>query len=92
MDLDTEIKAQIQAALDTGDLDQIKEILNTLESVECPEMVKVEFTRTQYRDLEFVRQTLKQPDIAAVLQLMVTNFMPSYKKAQRAAHRAHAPG
>jgi hypothetical protein len=48
MELDTEVKGQIQAALDAGDIDQIRDILVTLESVEHPEMVKVEFNRTQF--------------------------------------------
>jgi hypothetical protein len=92
MDLDGEIKAQIQAALDAGDIDQIREILTTLDSVECPEMVKVEFTRTQFKELEFLRQNLKQPNIPTILRLMVDGFMPNYKKAQRAAHKISVPG
>jgi len=92
MELDAEVKAQIRAALDADDLDQIREIVATLESVEHPEMVRVEFTRTQYNDLEFARKNLKQPSIDAVLRLMVDGFMPSYKKAQRAAHKAQVPG
>ena len=89
-ELDEEVKAQVRAALDEGDIDQIHSILDALEEAEHPEMVKVEFTRSQYRDLEMVRQNLKQPNIAAVLRMMVDGFMPGYKKAQHAARKAQA--
>ena len=89
-ELDEEVKAQVRAALDEGDIDQIHSILDALEEAEHPEMVKVEFTRSQYADLEFARKNLGQQDIAAVLRIMVDGFMPDYKKAQRTARKAQA--
>jgi N-methylhydantoinase A/oxoprolinase/acetone carboxylase beta subunit len=52
-ELDEEVKAQVRAALDEGDIDQIHSILDALEEAEHPEMVKVEFTRSQYADLDY---------------------------------------
>lgn len=89
-ELDEEVKNQVKAALDRGDIDQIHSILDTLEEIDHPELVKVEFTRTQLKDLEFVRQNLKQPNIATVLRLMVDGFMPGYKKAHSEANKARA--
>ena len=89
-ELDEEVKSQVKAALDRGDIDQIHSILDTLEEIDHPELVKVEFTRTQLKDLEFVRQNLKQPNIATVLRLMVDGFMPGYKKAHHEANKARA--
>ena len=89
-ELDEEVKNQVKAALDRGDIDQIHSILDTLEEIDHPELVKVEFTRTQLKDLEFVRQNLKQPNIATVLRLMVDGFMPGYKKAHHEANKARA--
>jgi len=89
-DFDPEIRDMLRQAVEASDLEKIKEILDALEMADHPELVKVEFTRSQYRDLEFARQNLKQPDIAAVLRMMVDNFMPSYKKAQKAARKAQA--
>lgn len=88
--MDEEVKSQVKAALDRGDIDQIHSILDTLEEIDHPELVKVEFTRTQLKDLEFVRQNLKQPNIATVLRLMVDGFMPGYKKAHHEANKARA--
>ena len=89
-ELDEDVKDQVKAALDRGDIDQIHSILDTLEEIDHPELVKVEFTRTQLKDLEFVRQNLKQPNIATVLRLMVDGFMPGYKKAHQEANKARA--
>ena len=89
-ELDEEVKSQVKAALDRGDIDQIHSILDTLEEIDHPELVKVEFTRTQLKDLEFVRQNLKQPNIATVLRLMVDGFMPGYKKTHHEANKARA--
>lgn len=89
-ELNEEVKSQVKAALDRGDIDQIHSILDTLEEIDHPELVKVEFTRTQLKDLEFVRQNLKQPNIATVLRLMVDGFMPGYKKAYQEANKARA--
>ena len=89
-ELDEEVKSQVKAALERGDIDQIHSILDTLEEIDHPELVKVEFTRTQLKDLEFVRQNLKQPNIATVLRLMVDGFMPGYKKAHHEANKARA--
>lgn len=89
-ELDEEVKSQVKAALDRGDIDQIHSILDTLEEIDHPELVKVEFTRTQLKDLEFVRQNLKQPNIATVLRLMVDGFIPGYKKAHHEANKARA--
>jgi RNA-binding protein YhbY len=89
-ELDEEVKSQVKAALDRGDIDQIHSILDALEELDHPELVKVEFTRTQLKDLEFVRQNLKQPNIATVLRLMVDGFMPGYKKAHHEANKARA--
>lgn len=89
-ELDEDVKDQVKAALDRGDIDQIHSILDTLEEIDHPELVKVEFTRTQLKDLEFVRQNLKQPNIATVLRLMVDGFMPGYKKAHHEANKARA--
>ena len=91
-ELDEEVKAQVRAALDNSDLDQIHSILDALEEAEHPEMVKVEFTRTQYADLEFARKNLGQQDIAAVLRIMVDGFMPNYKKSVRETAKAKARG
>ena len=89
-ELDEEVKSQVKASLDRGDIDQIHSILDALEEIDHPELVKVEFTRTQLKDLEFVRQNLKQPNIATVLRLMVDGFIPGYKKAHQEANKARA--
>ena len=89
-DFDPEIKDMLLQAVEASDLEKIKEILDALEMAEHPEMVKVEFTRSQYADLEFARKNLGQQDIAAVLRIMVDGFMPGYKKAQRTARKAQA--
>lgn len=89
-DFDPEIKDILRQAVEASDLEKIKEILDALEMAEHPEMVKVEFTRSQYADLEFARKNLGQQDIAAVLRIMVDGFMPGYKKAQRTARKAQA--
>jgi antitoxin component HigA of HigAB toxin-antitoxin module len=88
MDLDSEIKGQIRAALDAGDIDQIREILATLESVECPEMLHVELTRTQLKELEFVRQSMNMPDHATVIR----SFVPKYKKTLKEQNLAAVLG
>lgn len=92
MELDAEIREQLKAAADSSDLEKIHDILDALESADHPEIVKVEFTRTQMKDLEYVRQKIGQPNIPTVLRLMVDGFVPGFKKAQKAAHRAQAPG
>lgn len=89
-ELDEEVKEQVKAALDHGDIQQIHDILDALEAADNPNIIKVEFTQTQMRDLEMVRKNLNQPNIETVLRLMVDNFMPGYKKAQRAARKAQA--
>jgi hypothetical protein len=92
MDLDSEIKGQIRAALDAGDIDQIREILATLESVECPEMLHVELTRTQLKELEFVRQSMNMPDHATVIRTMLSSFVPKYKKTLKEQNLAAVLG
>lgn len=92
MDLDSEIKAQIQACLDAGDLQQIRDILDTLESSENPNIVKAEFTISQMKDLEYVRQTIRQPNIPAVLRMMVDGFVPAFRKGQMEARKAKVLG
>ena len=92
MELDEEVKSQVLACIDRGDIQQIHDILDALESADNPNIVKVEFTQSQMRDLEVVRKNLNQPTIASILRLMVDNFMPGYKKAQKAAHHAQTPG
>jgi hypothetical protein len=91
-DFDPEIKDILRQAVEASDLEKIKEILDALEMAEHPEMVKVEFTRTQYADLEFARKNLGQQDIAAVLRIMVDGFMPNYKKSVRETAKAKARG
>lgn len=87
-DLDSEVKEQIKAALERDDLDGIREVLDALESAENPNIVKVEFTISEMRFLERVRQDVQQPDIAQVLRLIIANFKPGYQKARDKARQA----
>lgn len=85
-ELSPEIKTELHRAIEKGDLASLRALrdtINAIDGIEGPEVVRVEFTRTQLRDLEWVRQNLKQPDIAAVLRMMVDAFMPGYKAAQK---------
>ncbi len=86
-DLDSEVKEQIKAALERDDLEGIREVLDALESAENPNIVKVEFTISEMKFLEKVRQEVQQPDISQVLRLIVANFKPGYLGAQKKARQ-----
>lgn len=92
-EFDPEIKSELLRCVEAGDIEKIHDILDALESADRPELVKVEFTRSQFKDLEMVRKNLNQPNIAAVLRMMVDSFMPGYKKAHaEAVRKARATG
>lgn len=89
-ELDAEVKKEILACIERSDIQQIHDILDALESAENPNVVKVEFTHTQMKDLELVRQNIKQPSIASVLRMMVDGFMPGYKESLRKQRKIQA--
>lgn len=82
-----EIKRQLIHSIENDDIEALKNTLDALEAIEHPEMIKVEFTKTQLNDLVFAKQKLRQPDIGAVLRMIVDGFMPNYKKSVRDAER-----
>jgi len=89
-EINAEAKEQIRAALERDDFDQIRSILDAVESAENPNIVKVEFTITEMKFLEQVRQDVQQPDIAQVLRLIIGNFRPGYLKARKGGQKAKA--
>jgi RNA-binding protein YhbY len=94
MELDAEIKAQIQAALDAGDLGLIRDMLDTLDSLENPNIVKVELTISQMRDMKAIQAQLNHPSLSATFGLMAESFVVGFKKGKQDARagRARAPG
>jgi len=84
-DLDSEVKAEVLACVESGDISRIHAILDAMEEAENPNVVKVEFTTSQMRFLEQVRQNLKQPGIDTVIRLMVDGMKPGYLAAQKKA-------
>lgn len=82
-ELDQEVKSQVLACIERGDIQQIHDILDALETAENPNIVKVEFTISQMKFLESVRKDLKQPSIEAILRMMVDGFKPGYLASRK---------
>jgi hypothetical protein len=87
-EIESEAISQIKAAIEREDLDSIREVLDSLESADNPNIVKVEFTVSDMRFLEKVRLDIKQPDLPGVIRLMLANFKPGYLEAQKKAREA----
>jgi len=87
-EIDPEIRAELIKCIDSGNIDQIRDILDALYAADNPNIVKAEFTISQMKDLEYVRAAIHQPTIGAVLRMMVDSFVPAFKKGQAEAKRA----
>lgn len=94
MELDAEIKKEIQAALDAGDTQKVRDLLDLVESAENPNIVKVELTTSQMRDMKAIQTQLNHPSLSATFGLMAESFIVGFKKGKQdsRAGKARAPG
>lgn len=80
-EIDEEVRNQVQAALDRGDIMQVKAIFDALEAASHPLMVHVELTQTQWDFIELVKENLKMPCSATVIRTMLDTWRPHYMTA-----------
>ena len=76
-----ETKLQIQTALDAGDLQGIHDVLDALEDIDNPNLVRVEFKNSTLAFLKEVKQDIGPSgayDLPRIVELCIDGMIKSY--------------
>jgi hypothetical protein len=92
-DFSPEVKEKIQAGLEAGDLQGIHDILDALEDIDNPNLVRVEFKKSTLAFLEEVKKDIGPSgayDIPRIVELCIDGMIKSYhgEKARKQAANA----
>lgn len=88
-----EMKLQIQAALEAGDLQEIHDILDALEDIDNPNLVRVEFKK---KTLSFLKEVQKDIgpsgafDLSGIVALCIDGMIKSYHTEKARKQQAMA--
>lgn len=88
-----DIKAQIMAGLEAGDLQAIHDVLDALEDVDNPNLVRVEFKKSTMAFLKEVKQDIGPSgafDLPAVVALCIDGMIKSYHAEKARKQQAMA--
>jgi hypothetical protein len=88
-----EMKLQIQAALEAGDLQEIHDVLDALEDVDNPNLVRVEFKKSTMAFLKEVKQDIGPSgayDLPRIVELCIDGMITSYHAEKARKQQATA--
>jgi hypothetical protein len=96
-DFSPEVKAKIQAGLEAGDLQGIHDVLDALEDIDNPNLVRVEFKKSTLAFLKEVQQDIGPSgayDIPRIVELCIDGMIKAYhgeKARKKAANDEQIP-